>query len=453
MSHLIAYPSESNPAARLWLPILGCICVMMAATVSPPEDFKVSSFGTQSLLPPMTLKLLKAVGRGATILVLGYIYYLVWHHPRRWKTAKVLLPIIGFSVFAICSVAWSAEQFVTLSQAATFAILIALAHVISIIWRGEEDTSRLLKCCSIVLFLLSVVLVFLHFAKPELGVLTRNSSGLFHSTCTGATASLGIVIVFAGRLIWGWPWTRWLIAPATVAHLTSMMIGQNRWSIVIMFLVCAILFSTMVHKAVVAATALGLATILVGYICLDPGLVLVDGLEDKMSVAVAQGQTQAQLANLSGRSEMWSKIWDSFLDSPLIGHGYFVTSNTGRLFVWDTWGNWTAHSFYLQLMATMGILGAALFLVGVANVVIRVVSKIGTSEKSVHRLAIFLLAIFIWFVGWGFLNESVLGPLAPESVVFGIALGLGAAISVPFSASSPIEATSPAPGLTGGETQ
>lgn len=442
--------SEISPAQpdefvtkRIWPKVLICICVLMVVTVSPPEDLVAGKFGTKSILPPAILKLMKTAGRGATILVLVYSLYLVWKNPRRWEIAKLFLPIIAFLIFAVCSIAWSASKGTSLIQTASFATLIALAHVIGTIWDGEEDTSRLLKCCSIVLFMISFGLVILHFVKPDLGALTRNSSGLFHSTSAGASASLGVVILFASRVIWGWSWTRWLMVPAILTHLTSLMIGGNRLSLAVMILVCMILFLTMAHKVVVASTGLVLVVGLVVYACIDPGLLLFDRIAEKISAFTAQGQTSVQIGNLSGRSEMWQKIWDSFLESPLIGHGYFMTSRTGRILVWDEWGNWTAHNIYLQLLATLGVVGAGLFLLGIANIVVRIVLRIGSPDNSVHRLAVYLLAVCTWFAGWSLLNESVLGPLQPESVVFAVTLGLAAAISINSSMPAGSETNSP----------
>jgi hypothetical protein len=36
----------------------------------------------------------------------------------------------------------------------------------------------------------------------------------------------------------------------------------------------------------------------------------------------------------------------------------------------------------------------------------------------------FAVACGLWYLGWGMVNESVAGPMAPESVVFYVVLGL-----------------------------
>jgi O-antigen ligase len=177
------------------------------------------------------------------------------------------------------------------------------------------------------------------------------------------------------------------------------------------------------------------AVLLIGYLCIDPGLRFSDTVLDKFEQFTSQGQTQSQLGNFSGRNEMWEKIWDSYLQSPLIGHGYFVSSATGRLLVWDEWGNWTAHNLWLQCLVTLGVVGLLLFTIGIGCVAWPVLRKLGSRDRSQHRLALLLTLIGVWFLGWGTLNESVFGPLAPESVMFALTLGLGAALANQASSS------------------
>ena len=51
-----------------------------------------------------------------------------------------------------------------------------------------------------------------------------------------------------------------------------------------------------------------------------------------------------------------------------------------------------------------------------------------TSRMSIRfwisRLLAFSVTCGLWYLGWGLVNESVAGPMAPESVVFYVVLGL-----------------------------
>ena len=52
MSHSITNNTETNIARTVWPWVLFCICVLMAVTISAPEDFKADRYGTESILPP-----------------------------------------------------------------------------------------------------------------------------------------------------------------------------------------------------------------------------------------------------------------------------------------------------------------------------------------------------------------------------------------------------------------
>ena len=422
----------SNPdtaSSHRWWVVLMCTGALMLATVAAPEDFKTNQFGTQSILPAHILKLAKLLARGLAVALLSFHLVREFNNRRLWSSSSLMLPMFGFAVFGVVSVLWSAEKSTTLVQSATFMTLMLLAWQVATWWESERDTSRLIGFVSFLLAGISLGLVVLHFAMPEIGALTRRSSGIFHSTNAGSTASLGVVILFSSLVIWRWHWSRWLIVPGTLIHLGSMLIGANRLSMALVVLVCGLVFLFAAKAISLASTTLVITVLGIGYVCVDPGLIGCDELFERIGDFSSQGQTQNQLGNLSGRAEMWETIWASFRESPWIGHGYFVTSRTGRIFVWGEWGNWTAHNLILQVLVTTGIMGAAMLFVGIGNVAVRVILKIGSANKAHSRLALFLFVIGIWYLGWGVLNESFLGPLSPESVIFALCLGLGVALS------------------------
>ena len=45
-------------------------------------------------------------------------------------------------------------------------------------------------------------------------------------------------------------------------------------------------------------------------------------------------------------------------------------------------------------------------------------------KRGTVRLAVFLTVIGLWYMGWGQLCESFMGPVQPEAVVFFTVLGL-----------------------------
>ena len=123
-------------------------------------------------------------------------------------------------------------------------------------------------------------------------------------------------------------------------------------------------------------------------------------------------------------------MWASYLDAPALGHGYFVTSRTGGIHVWHETANWSAHNLLLQVLVTTGAAGAALFLTGFAAVPVLAAVRL---LRTPHYRGFAALAGLLgaWAFGWGLLNESFMGPLQPESVLYfflyGLAVGTAAA--------------------------
>jgi len=90
--------------------------------------------------------------------------------------------------------------------------------------------------------------------------------------------------------------------------------------------------------------------------------------------------------------------------------------------MWYTEKNWTAHNVVLQALVTTGIVGTVLLAVGLAVPTIAFATT--KSVTSSHRgMKWFIAFIFAWYFLWGILNESIMGPVQPESIVFFAILG------------------------------
>ena len=129
------------------------------------------------------------------------------------------------------------------------------------------------------------------------------------------------------------------------------------------------------------------------YLIADSRLELIRLASNELGNAARQGQTMDKLKSLSGRAEMWSAMWDSFLDAPWFGHGYYVTSRTGELYVWWEWGNWTAHNWFLQLLVTTGVIGVLLHFAGLASLAIHT----RRFRQKAPALTTFVMLITGWF--------------------------------------------------------
>jgi O-antigen ligase len=121
---------------------------------------------------------------------------------------------------------------------------------------------------------------------------------------------------------------------------------------------------------------------------------------------------------------MWTAVWEECKKSPVIGHGYFVTSETGKLKVWYEQANHTAHNVYLQVLVSTGVIGLCLFLTAIARPWLAF-QKLRRGDQQAAMVYQMLSFLFIWYFGWSLLCASFMGPVRSESVVFFTFLGIG----------------------------
>lgn len=327
-----------------------------------------------------------------------------------------------FVCWAVLSCFWSALTYISLGQAFGLTVLFLMAVHISIGSRGERNICRLLWHLETGLLIWSTVILMINRFFPELGGLDRFNPGIVHPTTAAATASLGLVLLLASRLLWGWTWTRVQLWPGVVIYITLLLLAANRTttflSLVLLIGMVVAFSDRRVLSALLVLTSLGSGA----YLTLDPNWTALESTAGVVFEHIQRGE-YGSIQSFSGRTEMWETVWQSYLQAPWIGHGYFVTSPRGELFVWGVWLNWTAHNVFLQLLATTGLVGAMLLGCGLCVPLTQTLRWRATSQHH-RRLARLILVLVVWYFVWGLFNESWLGPIEPESVIFWAMLGL-----------------------------
>ena len=120
---------------------------------------------------------------------------------------------------------------------------------------------------------------------------------------------------------------------------------------------------------------------------------------------------------------MCTAIWNEYLASPIVGHGYFVTSRSGKLLVWDIVANHTAHNTYLPVLATTGLVGMMFFALAIAGMGRRLWS-LRRGDLFSRRFLWLMAFLTLGFFGWSLGCVAFVGPVRSESVVFFTVLGI-----------------------------
>jgi len=234
---------------------------------------------------------------------------------------------------------------------------------------------------------------------------------------------LALILIIWATIDFRWRWTKWLLLPSLFMHSAALLLAQNRASIIATGLVLGGLVlwqASFAWKWILLTVA---SFVGVAYVTFDPGFQLISQAGGGVASFLSRDQSVQELTAFSGREEMWSAIWDSFLRAPWFGHGYFVSSEAGEIKVWYLWANWTAHNFWLQVLVGTGIIGAAMLAWALLSYAFRLLRS-RHKGVALHRFVVLGIAILLWQIMWGLTNESFVGPLQAESIVFFTVLGV-----------------------------
>ena len=369
------------------------------------------------------IALLKVGCRALSLSLLVTLLWWQWKPERGRLLVQCMLPLGCFVAWGILSVVWSPLKTVSLGQLGSFVVLLLLAANIALSWKSEFCTSRVLFHLSMALLFFNGFMIFAKFALADLGSVVRTQDSFIHATMASSNASMGVLILLGARIVWGWRWSRLLFVPGMAVHCSQLYIAHSRTAVAATLLAALLMYIVFVNRHIIWACLFALCVGAGLYLTFDPGLDLADSMMSSGTTYVHRDEN-ASLSSMSGREEMWDEMWKSFQTSPWIGHGYFVSSANGELYVWYEYGNWTAHNLLLQALVTTGLIGTIILAWGIGRPA-RVMLSTMEIDHQHRALVLFLLVLSSWFFVWGLMNESILGPLQPESVVFFSMLGLG----------------------------
>ena len=135
-----------------------------------------------------------------------------------------------------------------------------------------------------------------------------------------------------------------------------------------------------------------------------------------------RGETHEQLMTLNGRTLLWAAVWEEFEKAPLLGHGYFSTSERGAFYVWGRMRNHTAHNLVIQILVSTGVVGLCLFAWGLLRPLRLCLWHCATSDSWPIRATGCLM--LLWYSGWSQLCVTFVGAVRTESMVFFVVLGI-----------------------------
>ena len=412
-------PRRNAAGSGPWLRApLVCAWLLIFVSYSFSDRDTPNTIGSLDLLA-----LAKVATRIVAFGVLGYVIYRAWDRRRVRGVVRCLWPFGLFVAWAVASTLWSPLWAVSLGQSGSLMALWMLALSVALLWTSVHDTSRILRSLSVAMLLYSTLMLTSYLAFPEGQGLGRFAVALAHPSTASATASLGIVVLVAARLLWGWRWSAVLLVPGTLIHGGVILMAVDRTSMALAVVMVIVMLCVFSNRAWLAAACVGLSVSGVLYLAADPGLEIAGRGAEAVVARVTRGQTIEQIRSFSGRDALWELMWESATQSPWIGHGFFVTSETGSIDVWHRTENFTAHNAFFQVLVTTGVIGVMLFAWGLWQPCWISLCCLG-AEHGARTTAVFAILIGVWLMGWGMLTTGIMSQLRPPSVVCFAVLGI-----------------------------
>lgn len=329
-------------------------------------------------------------------------------------TSGLLLPLTFLSVLGLLSVLWSVNPPWTLYRSVEYSIDVALIAAIVVSFSSVREYKRLFDWTWLLLGLLLVVVGLNILLVPGqaivqgvgiIGVRVQSVYPWLEPNPIGYYGALLAAVAFARLITAGRSRSAYLLLLS--AMLLTLVLSQTRQAMAGLLLAAPLMLLASRRSGwLFAASTIGLA------------IALLTNLGDPIWDYLIRGQTQSELATLTGRVDLWSFSWDAFTERPLTGYGAFAS----RFVASDALGIPTLSSMlgtFPELLIGTGIWGVVLIMavlvgawlyLGRAIISFRASGAYLTEEWA---LAVEALGVLAVVTVRSFFSPSIVGPHPP----------------------------------------
>jgi O-antigen ligase len=265
------------------------------------------------------------------------------------RAGPAALWMVAYALLAITSLTYSISPFISAWKG--FEVLVLVVTVISLAGklRTLDDIQSTLNILWLMLLFLILTALFgtlfvpeRAFAKLELSssiVISGVYPEINANSLTQFSALLAVVIVALvlkpGRRAWGLGHIMVMILSTT-----TMLMAHSRTSI----LAGLVALLTVIYYA--GRRALFIGSLIAAVLAWTSAEFVAD--------YILRGQSQEVFLSMSGRTHFWEGAWPYFLQSPMLGHGFYSAQ---RVII----GTSSVDNTYLEVVLGLGILGLAIF--------------------------------------------------------------------------------------------
>lgn len=388
---VFALALRALPKADRWFAM-----VIMGWVVYYLSGLAIRGRGTEeiavSALDPAALARVVLVAVAALIVTSGFLVRKSEGVPGGTDRTLAVRFLAAFAVFDVVSTLWSVYPAWTLYKSLEYGVGVALAVVVARALRSFDEMDRLLDATWTIYgaMLLSVwigVLVSPGLAiTPVRGVIGWQLNGLFPVISANGVGDIAATLFIIALVRLGYryaAWRRWAVLLA--ASGITLVLSQARSAILgvavaVLFMVLAVPRLRKRQVAVILLVAASLYTSL-----------------DYLVAYVRRGQSEALLANLSGRVPYWEAALELTSRSPLIGSGAYAAGRFGVLEVMGETRASSLHNTWVEVLVGSGVVGLVLLAVAVVVLLFTLLRFVRTSRDSDRgRLVVEVCAVLMF---------------------------------------------------------
>lgn len=297
--------------------------------------------------------------------LLAFTGYSLLTNTTKLKYGSGMLPYLLYVCFAYISFYYSNNALLTLWKATEILTIVICFFWIKVKLKSLNDVIDIINITWLILLYITLSAVLGGLIEPGTAYIKQTyGTGAFASEFWGvfprinpnSLSQIGALTALSGFISFMFMKDAKAKLPSIIIFLIGfgiLLIAHSRTSLLAM-IVCIIMILLYSKRK-----ALTLAIIIPSSI-----IFIMIGAQTLISDYILRGQSEKVFTSLSGRTEFWPIVWDAFLQSPIVGHGYYSGHRQLQLDSYSIVAS-SVDNTYLEVLVDLGIVGLFIFLLSV----------------------------------------------------------------------------------------
>jgi len=297
-----------------------------------------------------------------------------------------MLPYLLYIIFAFMSFYYSSNALLSLWKATEILTILMCFLWIKGKLKSLDNVIDIINIIWLILLYITLSAVLGGIIEPDLsyvrqtygtGIFASEFWGVFPRINPNSLSQIGALTAISGFISFITLKDMKAKTPSIIIFLLGfgvLLIAHSRTSLLAMF-VCIFMILLYSKKKIIALS------ILIPSVT----ILIVFGAQTIISDYVLRGQSTEVFSSLSGRTEFWPLVWSAFLESPIVGHGYYAGHRELQLDKYSIVAS-SVDNTYLEVLVNLGVVGLALFLFSVFLLLHSLYKyRLGNTPKNTHK--------------------------------------------------------------------